>query len=76
MSSELDYKVTEDALQYVGNHFSNWVQNKDKNFGNARDVRNYLDEVINQQANRLVTLPVCNEEDLTTIILEDVIMSE
>ncbi|MBQ4522819.1 MAG: AAA family ATPase [Lachnospiraceae bacterium] len=76
MSSELDYKVTDDALQYVGEHFSNWVQNKDKNFGNARDVRNYLDEVINQQANRLVTLPVCKEEDLTTIILEDVMMNQ
>ncbi|MBQ3514946.1 MAG: AAA family ATPase [Lachnospiraceae bacterium] len=75
MSSELDYKVTEDALQYVNEHFSNWVLNKDKNFGNARDVRNYLDEVINQQANRLVTLPVCKEEDLTTLTLEDVIMN-
>ena len=76
MSSELDYKVTEDALQYVGEHFSSWVQNKNKSFGNARDVRNYLDEVINQQANRLVTLPVCKEEDLTTITLDDVMMNK
>ena len=74
MSSELDYHITEDALEYVEQHFAAWVEMKDKNFGNARDVRNYLDDVINQQANRLVTLTSCKEEDLTTIMLEDVMI--
>ena len=42
-----------------------------ENFGNARSVRNYLDNAINNQANRLVSETNLQEDELMTIKVED-----
>lgn len=52
--------------------FERLYEEREENFGNAREVRNIFECIIGNQANRIVTLPVVNEEILSTITEEDV----
>lgn len=47
------------------------IANKDKNFGNARFVRNLFEKSIQNQAMRLSSQPNITEEILSTLIAED-----
>lgn len=71
-ATKLDYHFSEDAIAFVKKRFYLTLQIPPNNFGNARSVRNYLDRVINNQANRLVEETEYNEEELTTLSLKDV----
>ncbi|HEY9643522.1 MAG TPA: hypothetical protein V6C57_23740, partial [Coleofasciculaceae cyanobacterium] len=46
--------------------------NRDKNFGNARLVRNLFEKSIERQANRLAVLSDFTDELLTTLIPADI----
>ena len=48
------------------------VAHKDKNFGNARYVRNVFEKAIQEQANRVSTLKNATARDLTEITIEDI----
>ena len=50
--------------------------NKDANFGNGRDVRNFFEKVIERLAIRVTTLSNPQEEDYATIEKEDIIPYE
>ncbi len=71
-AKSLDYTLTDDAVQYVQDTFTRILACPPENFGNARSVRNYLDRVIHNQANRLITENNFKEEDLTKLTLADV----
>ena len=71
-ATKLDYHFSEEALDFVKHKFEKTLQFPPNNFGNARSVRNYLDRVINNQANRLVVETDYDEEELTTLSLKDV----
>lgn len=71
-AGRLDYKFSDDALDYVEGVFRQVLLNPPKNFGNARSARNYLEKAINNQANRLISDSNLNEEDLMTITIADV----
>lgn len=73
-AAKLDYHFTDEALEFIEKRFAKILEVPPKNFGNARSVRNYLDRVINNQANRLVRETNYNEEELTTLALADVEM--
>ncbi|MHB9013411.1 MAG: hypothetical protein ACYC49_14460, partial [Ignavibacteriaceae bacterium] len=45
---------------------------RDKNFGNARTVKNILFKVISNQEERISKIPNPNDEDLIVITYEDV----
>ena len=45
---------------------------KDRNFGNARYVRNIFEKAIQCQANRLASTKNASSEDLTLLRLEDI----
>ena len=47
------------------------VEHKDRNFGNARYVRNIFEKAIQAQANRLSGKKGLNERQLTEITVED-----
>jgi len=72
MSEKNGYKLDEGALQSLLEVFSDFYDNRDKNFGNARTVRNILYKAINNQEERILTLHNLSDEDLTTITYEDV----
>ena len=71
-AKSLDYTLTDDAVQYVRDTFTKILACPPENFGNARSVRNYLDRVIHNQANRLIAESNFKEEDLTKLTLADV----
>ena len=48
------------------------VENKPDNFANARDVRNFLEKAISNQATRIVSVENPDKEVLQTIEKEDV----
>ena len=47
------------------------VEHKDRNFGNARYVRNVFEKAIQAQANRLSGKTGLNERQLTEITIDD-----
>lgn len=71
-AEKLDYHFCDDALEYVRKKFEEVLACPPDNFGNARSVRNYLDNVINNQANRLVRGASFKEDELMQINLADV----
>lgn len=66
-----DYKLSSEASEYLATSLNNYVEHKDKNFGNARDIRNFLDIAISAQANRLLKSNSTSAEDLITLTSED-----
>lgn len=71
-AKKLDYSFSEEAIDFIKNKFNQVLAYPPNNFGNARSVRNYLNNAINNQANRLVSSTDLKEDDLMTISLEDV----
>ena len=71
-AKKLDYQIEPETLEYIRAKFKQFLMVPPKNFGNARSVRNYLDNAISNQANRLVTSPNLDMDALTTITIEDV----
>lgn len=66
------YKIKRDALDYLRTVISRAVINKDKNFGNARYLRNLFEKVVQLQANRLAKMDYIENEQLSIITLDDV----
>lgn len=66
------YKIKRDAYELVQDKVRKAVIYKDKNFGNARYIRNLYEKVIQQQANRLAHKPNLNTDELSLITKEDV----
>ena len=67
-----EYKMTEEALEEATRFFTSRCENKPESYANARDVRNYLEQAISNQANRLMNEKEVTKEMLATIEKEDV----
>lgn len=66
-----DYQLSDAAAEYLMENLEKYVLNKDKNFGNARDIRNFLDIAISAQANRLLAEDETDADALITLIPAD-----
>jgi AAA+ superfamily predicted ATPase len=64
---EFDYTISKDAEIPLKAYLENKVANKDKNFGNARFVRNLFEKTIEKQANRLSKEVALTDEKLSKI---------
>ena len=72
MLQKNEYMITEDAHEAVRQYLYNLYDNRDENFGNARDVRNFFEEIQLKQAMRLSSYGVeTSREVLATITIED-----
>lgn len=71
MSQEQDYHVSEAGGCRLRQYLQDMVTQKNENFGNARDIRNYLSRVIERQANRLIAASSVDRQQLLTIEVED-----
>lgn len=67
-----EYTITKEAASYVQQRLEYVVAHKDRNFGNARYVRNVFEKAIQCQANRISTGRNLSEDQLTEITLADV----
>ena len=72
--SKNSYEPTEDACEAAGAHFAELVARHDPSFANGRTVRNFFEDVITCQANRLaeVAEEELTREALVTITLDDI----
>ena len=62
-----DYVLSPEGSAYLKEQLALYVQNADKYFGNARDVRNFMDIAISAQANRLLEENNTNPDALMTL---------
>lgn len=53
---EENYTLSNDAAEYMKEYWERRVKDKDKNFGNAREVRNFFETVIKNQTDRIAAL--------------------
>lgn len=66
--------ATETARNLVLKHFEEEYANRDKTFANGREVRNFFEKTVVNQANRLANEPYLNNEDVSTLTEEDVMV--
>lgn len=71
-SEKSDYVITEEGKARLKELLAQSVANKDKNFGNARFVRNLFEKTVEHQANRLAKMDNLTQEMLSRIEKEDV----
>jgi SpoVK/Ycf46/Vps4 family AAA+-type ATPase len=65
------YVVDSETEEFLKTHFKNLYDTRDENFGNARDVRNFFENVVSVHADRVATIENPTKDDLTTVIKED-----
>lgn len=68
------FELTDDAREAIIRFFEDRVARKEElpGFANGRDVRNYFEKTLTNQANRLATMVSVTDKDLVTITKEDV----
>jgi len=72
MAEKQKFNLTEEAEAKLERYFGFIFRSKDRNFGNARLVRNLFESVTSQQSLRLADLDNVSDEDLMTITEEDI----
>ena len=67
-----EYTITKEAAAYLKDRLDYAVEHKDRNFGNARFVRNVFEKTIQAQANRIAKAGKVPDNELVEITLADV----
>lgn len=65
------YEADEESLDYVKSFFEERYNNRDDNYANARDVRNFFEKAVVEQANRVASMESPSDKDLAQFILAD-----
>ncbi len=71
MCNDNQYKLSEQVYKEVEKYFEKRVNAHDKDFANAREVRNYFEETVTNQANRLSSMEKVSDTDILEFRLED-----
>ena len=66
------YELSGDAEALLRKNMQHAVDNKDRNFGNARYVRNVFEKCIQEQANRLEKSRNLTRKELSELTVEDI----
>ncbi len=67
MCSKSQFILEPDAEDLMVNYLNNKYENRDKNFGNARDVRNLFETIVQNQSIRVSEIQDPTDEELSTI---------
>lgn len=73
MCSKYGYSVEDSSKIRIAEYMSDMEKQKDKNFANARDVRNLFEKIIANQVSRVMGNQAINEDDMMLIKLEDLL---
>jgi stage V sporulation protein K len=76
MLKEKEYRLTPSAEKKLRRHLLEVQKKGSHNFGNARYVRNLLEQAIRQQAVRLLQQPQTNRDELMTIQATDLRLTQ
>ena len=71
MCEKNGYTVDADTDRAAAEAFALLYEQRDENFGNARDVRNIFEQAVARQANRVAALPAPTREDLMLLARAD-----
>ena len=71
MCKQNGYELDEQAEKFAAEDFKDLYENRDENFGNARDVRNVFEKAVARQANRVAVMEAPTKEDLMKFTVED-----
>lgn len=71
LAHKYDYLVDKEAQPIIKDLINIEIDSKDKQFGNARFVRNLFENILANQANRLANNNTLSSESLRTIVKED-----
>ncbi|MDO4621220.1 MAG: AAA family ATPase [Lachnospiraceae bacterium] len=71
-----DYRIDEDAKKHIRELITAKKLERAENFANAREVRNLFESIITNQAHRLAAAENPSAEDLMTILMEDLQITE
>ena len=71
MAEKNSYVLSEDGEQWLKDTLEQMHQERDENFGNARDVRNLFEQAITRQADRVAQLEAPTREQLMELTLDD-----
>jgi len=71
MCVKSEYLLTDDAKEYAREHFRMIYEMREENFGNARHVRNFFENIVTVHSDRVSTLDGHTRDDLTMVIRED-----
>lgn len=64
--------ATENARDLVLKHFEEKYANRNETFANGREVRNFFEKAVVNQANRLAQESYIDDEDVATLTAEDI----
>ena len=73
LCDQYGYELTKKAREAVKEYTVQMACYKDENFGNARDVRNFFEKVLERQAARVSFLPNITDKDMVTVTEADII---
>ena len=76
MCDEASLKLDDMADTYLKEYFKKMYETRSKNFANGRSVRNFFEEVLTAQANRLAPKKEITDEELNTLTYEDFMIDE
>jgi len=71
MCKKSEYILTEEAKEFAREHFKLIYEMREENFGNARHVRNFFENIVTVHSDRVSKLEGHTRDDLTMVILED-----
>ena len=71
MCKKNGYTLDKQAEDYAVQGFKDLYENRDENFGNARDVRNVFERAVARQADRLAVMEAPTKEDLMALTVAD-----
>lgn len=74
MCKKAGLTATRTARNWVLHVFTEEYENRDETFANGREVRNFFEKAVVNQANRLANEAYLNDEDVSTLTAEDVIV--
>ncbi|WP_458404023.1 AAA family ATPase [Methanobrevibacter sp.] len=76
MADDANLVLDDGAKEYLRQYLTKMYENRSDNFANGRAVRNFFEEVITNQANRLAPKEEITDEELNTLTYEDFLVDE
>lgn len=76
MCEDASLVLDETGDEYLKQYFAKTYETRSKNFANGRFVRNFFEEVLTAQANRLAKKDNLTDEELNTLTYEDFLLEE
>jgi SpoVK/Ycf46/Vps4 family AAA+-type ATPase len=76
MCEDASLKLDDMVEEYLRQYFKKMYETRSKNFANGRSVRNFFEEVLTAQANRLAPKKDITDEELNTLTYEDFLIED